>query len=443
MGSKNLKAIAVRGTGIRRPVFDREMVGLGSAETSVRPQPRPRDREVPHYSERWRTSSVFDRLGALPTRNFQQSTFEEAVARSAARTLHQRRTFVKNAHCANCTIGCEKIFDDRQTAARSPQDVWSMRACSRLARLWASRQLATRLYRASHYCDEAGMDTVSAGATDSMGHGVLRARTADHSKTPDASSFDLGICEDALTALLEMYSTDSKSKRKNRTASWLKGARRASSIDGTLVRTTGRCTSRGWRCPDTNRRSLKTMALASRGQYTGRVSQPVLSIRSRFLQSRVNRFGGRRRPRQASPPDGERTSQPSSTHSSGASSSARAFDDFYGESAAIYEHVTGWSMTPEELGRAGERISNLKKLFNIREGWRRSDDTLPSRVLEERLPTGVVRGVGLTRDELDSMIAGVLSRPRLDLGGGHTRRQAPSTGTAPARTGARDARQSG
>ena len=84
----------------------------------------------------------------------------------------------------------------------------------------------------------------------------------------------------------------------------------------------------------------------------------------------------------------------------------KAFDDFYGESAAIYEHVTGWSMTPEELGRAGERISNLKKLFNIREGWRRSDDNLPARVLEERLPTGVVRGVGLTRAELDEMIAG-------------------------------------
>jgi aldehyde:ferredoxin oxidoreductase len=55
---------------------------------------------------------------------------------------------------------------------------------------------------------------------------------------------------------------------------------------------------------------------------------------------------------------------------------------------------------------AGERINNLKKLFNVREGWQRSDDTLPPRVLEERLPSGVAAGVGLTREELDYMIGG-------------------------------------
>ena len=82
----------------------------------------------------------------------------------------------------------------------------------------------------------------------------------------------------------------------------------------------------------------------------------------------------------------------------------KAFDDFYGESADIYEHITGWPMTPEELKQAGERINNLKKLFNIREGWTRDDDTLPPRVLHEKLPTGVVEGVGLTAQDLDMMI---------------------------------------
>ena len=49
----------------------------------------------------------------------------------------------------------------------------------------------------------------------------------------------------------------------------------------------------------------------------------------------------------------------------------------YAESASIYEHVTGWPMTPDDLKKAGERINNLKKLFNIREGWKSEDDTLP------------------------------------------------------------------
>ena len=84
----------------------------------------------------------------------------------------------------------------------------------------------------------------------------------------------------------------------------------------------------------------------------------------------------------------------------------KAFHDFYEESAQVYTMVTGWEMTEGELRLAGERINNLKKLFNIREGWSRSEDTLPRRVFDEKLPSGVVAGVGLTEEELDYMIQG-------------------------------------
>ena len=82
----------------------------------------------------------------------------------------------------------------------------------------------------------------------------------------------------------------------------------------------------------------------------------------------------------------------------------KAFDDFYEESATVYELITGWQMTAEQLREAGERISNLKKQFNIREGWHRGDDTLPQRILNEKLPTGIPRGVGLSHKDLDMMI---------------------------------------
>jgi aldehyde:ferredoxin oxidoreductase len=48
----------------------------------------------------------------------------------------------------------------------------------------------------------------------------------------------------------------------------------------------------------------------------------------------------------------------------------------------------------------------VKKLFNIRQGWRPEDDWLPQRLLREALPTGVARGVGLTAGELQDMIRG-------------------------------------
>ena len=47
----------------------------------------------------------------------------------------------------------------------------------------------------------------------------------------------------------------------------------------------------------------------------------------------------------------------------------------------------------------------MKKMFNVREGWQRADDTLPPRVLDEALPTGVASGTTLSRDELGGMIA--------------------------------------
>jgi aldehyde:ferredoxin oxidoreductase len=56
------------------------------------------------------------------------------------------------------------------------------------------------------------------------------------------------------------------------------------------------------------------------------------------------------------------------------------------------------------LRRVGERVCTLKKLFNIREGWKPDDDWLPQRLLSEPLPSGVARGASLTPAELREMI---------------------------------------
>ena len=82
----------------------------------------------------------------------------------------------------------------------------------------------------------------------------------------------------------------------------------------------------------------------------------------------------------------------------------KVFDDFYAESAAVLSHITGWDVTEYELRIAGERINNLKKSFNIREGWKRSDDSLPPRILTEELPDGPGKGVGLSQSDLEVMI---------------------------------------
>ena len=73
--------------------------------------------------------------------------------------------------------------------------------------------------------------------------------------------------------------------------------------------------------------------------------------------------------------------------------------------AKLYNLVTGFDMTPEELSIAGERINTLARLINISEGLTRKDDTLPWKVMNLPIPDdGPVKGAVVTQDELDLML---------------------------------------
>jgi aldehyde:ferredoxin oxidoreductase len=80
------------------------------------------------------------------------------------------------------------------------------------------------------------------------------------------------------------------------------------------------------------------------------------------------------------------------------------FDDFNVEVSRLYTMTTGIPLTPEELVEVGERVWNLKKAFNIREGWTMADDWMPDRIFDDPVPTGPSKGSHLTRDELRMMI---------------------------------------
>jgi aldehyde:ferredoxin oxidoreductase len=85
--------------------------------------------------------------------------------------------------------------------------------------------------------------------------------------------------------------------------------------------------------------------------------------------------------------------------------SERGFGLFVGEPyARMVRAVTGWEVTVEELERVGERIINLERLFNVREGVRRADDTLPWKVMHEPIPAGPSAGMYCPPDELRQML---------------------------------------
>jgi aldehyde:ferredoxin oxidoreductase len=67
--------------------------------------------------------------------------------------------------------------------------------------------------------------------------------------------------------------------------------------------------------------------------------------------------------------------------------------------------ITGLEWTKEEYLRAGERIYNLERAFNCREGFTRADDVLPDRFFEDPLTFGPHKGAVLRRDEYEKALS--------------------------------------
>jgi len=66
--------------------------------------------------------------------------------------------------------------------------------------------------------------------------------------------------------------------------------------------------------------------------------------------------------------------------------------------------VTGVEWKEGELMKVGERITNLVRIYNFREGFGRVDDVLPKRILTSELPRGPAKGNRIDKTELDKML---------------------------------------
>ncbi len=118
LGSKNVKAIAVRGSQRCEWAHPREL-----GEYSKALSKRSFGPATAKYRELGTAANLltFNRLGVLPTRNFQSGTFDEAVSISPEeiRQTHSRT----RASCVACTIGCEHIYSLGRTTERRPPGI--------------------------------------------------------------------------------------------------------------------------------------------------------------------------------------------------------------------------------------------------------------------------------------------------------------------------------
>jgi aldehyde:ferredoxin oxidoreductase len=66
--------------------------------------------------------------------------------------------------------------------------------------------------------------------------------------------------------------------------------------------------------------------------------------------------------------------------------------------------ITGMDLKPDDVTKVGERINNLARAFNVREGFSRADDTFPERVMTEPLKSGTSKGHLISKEDLKVML---------------------------------------
>jgi aldehyde:ferredoxin oxidoreductase len=381
MGSKNLKAIALSGD---REAQVADVNGIETIAHSLR------RRSLSSLTDKYRNIgtvanlAVFNRLGTLPTRNFQQSTFDHAEAVSGE-TLTENH-FSRRHGCASCTIRCERLF---KSLAGEEQRL-EYETLFALGPLCGIDDPQVVL-RAAQLCDFFGLDTISTGGTLAWA-----MECSEKGLLPEAK--DLGLRFGNSDGLLGAIAA--VAERQGIGALLAEGSRRA-------AQEIGRDSFywamhvKGLELPGYEPRSLKTMAL-------GLAVSPRGACHNRSGAYEADFSGAVDRLRA----DSGRGALVAASEDFAAVLDSliickflrKCFTDFYAEAAELLSKVTGWDYSSSELSCVGERIHSLKKLFNLREGWKLEDDWLPPRLIKEALPTGVAHGVVLTAEELREMI---------------------------------------
>jgi aldehyde:ferredoxin oxidoreductase len=373
LGSKNIKAIAVRGTQ-RAAVHDPAGVVVLAKDFSQ----RSFGPATAKYRELGTATNLltFNRLNALPTRNFQQSSFAEAV-NLAPETLQLERGKAR-ASCAACTIGCEHLYElrpkIREGAVRegeAPAEPDRAQVRLEYESLFALGPLcgvsnADDVLAASQRCDELGLDTISAGGTIAFAM-ECAARGLLHE--PWLQFGDGGALLRALDLIGENRGLGHELAQGSRR---LAGKIGHGSIDFAPQ-------VKGLEIPGYEPRALQTMALGFAVATRGADHNRSGAYEADF-SSAVDR----------------RNLLPSAAIHAIATEDRAAlldslilckflrgiFSDFYAESAEMMRYVTGWDMTAAELRETAQRIVTARKWFNIQAGWQPSEDTLPARFLQ-------------------------------------------------------------
>ena len=375
LGSKNIKALAVRGSHHTEWAHTTDLVELSRdlSKRSFGPA-------TAKYRELGTATNLltFNRFGTLPTRNFQTGTFEGAEQLSPEQlSVEHGRT---RASCVACTIGCEHIYGLGKQGVRLEYE--SLFALGSLCGVADGEAVL----RASQRCDELGLDTISTGGTIAFAMECVQRGLLNEPWLTFGSG-------DAVLAAIELIGN-----REGLGALLAEGSRRAAlTIGGGSLAFAPQV--KGLEIPGYEPRALQTMALGfavgARGADHNRSGAYEVDFSDKVDRRHATL-------------DSVRLAIETEDRAAIMDSLILCkflrgvFSDFYGEAASMLRAVTGWDVTADELRATAQRIVAAKRQVNVLAGWTPAEDTLPDRFLDAALPGDA--GAVLTRQRLNDLV---------------------------------------
>ncbi len=374
MGSKNLKAIAVRGTG-GVGVADAPGFREAARETLKMLRQHPVTGEGLPALGTAILVNIINQSGGLPTNNSQFGTFDKAEDISGERLV---QTFLKrNKGCMGCVIACgrvTKLVDPRFSGnGEGPEyeTLWALGATCGVSDMAA-------IVKANYLCDEYGMDTITMGSTVACAMELYQRGLITEADVGMPLNFGDS------NAMVKLVELTGKGEGFG-TQLGLGSARLAESYGAPECS----MTVKKQEFPAYDGRAIQGMGLeyatSNRGACHVRgylVSPEILGLPEKLDPQAIE----------------------------GKAAWAKAFQDVTAlvDSAGVclfttfsigvpqvtrlFNGATGLACSEDQLMAAGERIWNMERLFNLKAGISPAQDTLPKRILDEPLPDGPMKG---------------------------------------------------
>jgi aldehyde:ferredoxin oxidoreductase len=388
LGSKNLKAIAIRGS-MNLPWFESPsfIQQATKAREKIRANPlTQKNGSFQKYGTTF-TTEVTQSAGVLPTRNWQEGVFEGAE-RVYSEAFFERK--MRSTTCFQCPIQCSRIVQTKEGKRGIKTEGPEYETIYAFGSNCGINDPDT-IIEGDLLCEEYGIDTISCGVVISFLMECSEKKILNGRYGKPYLNF--GDSEGLLEAIQLI------GKREGYGRLLGEGVRRVSEEIGDETKHFAMCI-KGLELPGYDPRGMKAMALLYATSDRGGCHLRGSTLRAELLglPNPMDRFGYEGKAGFVAELQKIYTLMNVLSECLFANF-ALTLDDYSAALSSLFEE----SMTSKDLLSSGKRIWDLTRLFNCREGFSTEDDTLPTRLFEDPIPSGPSKGQVIDRHSFESM----------------------------------------